>query len=312
MFVILVFTEVAAGTGGLRAADLQQAGKDFWLMSVGVGGRAAGMGNAQCAAVTDGSAAYWNPAAMLFNRRVEITSMQAKLASDTDVYTLASVVQSGDAGRRATSAWGVFWSNASAESIPKTTETGSVSPTTDVRPTDYFSYSAHVLGVSMASWLAPNVSVGLTVAGSYQNFSLMGHGTGVGVSVTPGLMWMLGPDLAIGGIVRDVANANWWDTGTTESVLPEIRFGASYAPYPSVVVAGEVRQFVDSRYAMTFHAGIEYRLWSIIRLRLGMDHDRFSGGCGVYIGNFDVQYAYVGDISEGIGDSHRVSIGFGI
>ena len=306
---MVILLELASG---FACAETQQAGKDFAILNMGFGGRASGMGNAQCAAASDGSAAFWNPAAMLFNRHIEMMSMQAKLPSDADLYMLSGVLQNGEKGSKADSAWGFFWANGDMANIPKTTPNAAVSPTTDVKPSDYFSYNTHVLGVSYANWLQTNLSYGLNLTGFYQSFSTIDQGTGYGLSFTPGFLWMVAPELAVGGVLRDAVNITRWATGTSETVLPELRLGTSYAPIPALLFAGEIRQKIDSRYQPTLHTGLEYRLWQFLRVRMGFDQDRISGGCGIYVGNIDIQYAYVGDMTDGIGDSHRVSFGFGL
>ena len=59
-----------------------QAGRDLAFLNVGLGARASGMGTAYTALATDSHAAYWNPAGMMFAKAFQMSTMQAKLASD--------------------------------------------------------------------------------------------------------------------------------------------------------------------------------------------------------------------------------------
>ena len=300
-----------------------QAGRDLAFLNVGLGARASGMGTAYTALATDSHAAYWNPAGMMFAKAFQMSTMQAKLASDLDVYYMSGVfhdaVPTGNRYQKkkegsshdVSQAWGVYWVNGSLGDIPLVTANAEgVTSNTDVKPSDYFSYQAHALGVSYAGWAMPNLAYGLNLTGIYQAFDKVNDGKGFGVSVTPGLLWMPGPGLSLGAVIRDLWSYQKWETGRVELMLPELRLGVGWVLATSWIVAVEGRQKADARYSPTLHAGLEYMGFNFLRLRVGFDEDRIAAGCGVYAGPIEVQYAYVGDMSDGIGDSHR--IGFGV
>ncbi|MGE4170765.1 MAG: hypothetical protein AB7F28_08635 [Candidatus Margulisiibacteriota bacterium] len=296
---------------GRCTANGEQGGKDFALLNVGLGGRATGMGNAYSALATDGNSAFWNPAGMLFARAFELSSMQTKLPSDLDVYYLTSVFQEKKDKNKPNSAWGIYWINGAVQDIPRVTANEDTGPNTDVKPASSFSYHAQVIGLSYAGWLDTNLAYGINVSGFYQEFSSIQNGKGYGGSITPSLLWMPSPRLMVGTVLRDLINTQKWETGSVEDIIPEWRVGASLSILDPVLVTAEIRQKLRARYAPTFHIGSEYN-FGFLRIRGGFDESHYTAGCGVYAGPIDLQYAYVGNDSDGIGDNHRISIGFGL
>ncbi|MCG2726194.1 MAG: PorV/PorQ family protein [Elusimicrobia bacterium] len=63
----------------------QSGGMPGQLMSYGVGARALGMGGAFFAVADDSTAAYWNPAALIFLKRKEFSAMQSSMFADTSL-----------------------------------------------------------------------------------------------------------------------------------------------------------------------------------------------------------------------------------
>lgn len=296
----------------------EQAGRDLALLNVGLGPRPVGFGNAYTALATDSHAVYWNPAGLVFGKPLQVSTMQAKMASELDVYYLSAVFELADRDqvaeatqkKRAEDAWGVYWVNGTLGDIPLVTANAEgVTQNTDVKPSDYFSYQAHAVGVSYARWWLPNLSCGINVTGIYQGFDKVSGGESFGFSITPGVLWMPEPGLSIGAVIRDLWSGYRWETGHSESVLPELRVGVGWVLAKHWILSGEIRQKTDLRYQPTGHAGVEYIGWDFFRVRAGVDGDRLAAGCGVYAGPLDVQYAYMGDMSEGIGDSHRLGLG---
>jgi|GEM_PF-4072129 len=285
-----------------------QGGTDFALTNIGLGARPSGLGGAYSALANDANAVFWNPAGALFGKQIQFNSMQVKLPSEANVYYLSSVFQSQDDQNRPQSAWGFFWLNGQVNELDWVTENAGADANKDIKPSDQFQYTSHVVGISYSGWLSTNVAYGLLASGYYQGFTKVANGQGFGFSLTPGVYWMLTPRLAVGSVIRDVLSAQKWDTGAHETFIPEWRLGASYAPINEWIISLEARQKIRPGYAPTAHAGTEYN-FGLFRLRAGWDEDRFTAGCGMYAGPVDVQYAYVGDIAEGLGDNHRISLG---
>lgn len=296
------------------ALSLDQGGNEIDLLEAGLGSRPLAMGNAFTAVANDVSAIQYNPAGMVFARRFELTSMQAKLASGFDIYHLGLLTQQREFSGQSIpdSAWGLSWSNGSLADIPLVTVNEGVTVNTDIKPSSYSAYQANALTLAYASWLMPNLAWGLSTSGFYKNFLNVESGLGYGATMTGGLLWRLQSSLVLGFVIKDIFNVQYWNTGTTEFVHPEARFGVCIEPLENVIFSGEARQKLDSRYRPTFHAGTEWSVLNMLRLRAGFSEDRFTAGCGLYLTHISIQYAYMGDITDGIGDSHRVSLEVGL
>ncbi|MBU2530962.1 MAG: PorV/PorQ family protein, partial [Elusimicrobia bacterium] len=63
----------------------QSGGMAGQVMSYGVGARAMGMGGAFFAVADDSTASYWNPAALVFLKRKEFSTMQSSMFADTSL-----------------------------------------------------------------------------------------------------------------------------------------------------------------------------------------------------------------------------------
>lgn len=308
---ILIVAVLLALSSGLVAAE--QAGRDLALTESGLGARPMGMGGAFTAVANDANAVFWNPAGMMFASSFSAETMQTKLPSELNVYYLTAHFQSRQNTAQETpdSAWGFYWVNGMLPGIELRDgdETVTANPNEDMPESGYSTYQAHAVGASYASWLSKNVAIGLTVSGFFQLFENVEDGKGYGLSVTPGVLWLPDYQWAVGLVVRDAFNFQKWETGTNENFLPEARAGVSYSPWKELLLTGELRQKLDKRYVPTFHTGAEWRLFNVIGLRAGYNEDRFTAGCGFYIANAYLHYAYMGDVTDGIGDSHRVSLG---
>jgi len=310
MKIKLFFLSLLLGTGlNIQAQD--QAGTDIAFLNVGLGARPMGMGNAYTAVANDSNAAFYNAAGMLYGKTVELQTMQAKLGSGMDLYYLSGLHQNWEEGSTRSvpdSAFGFFWVNGSIGDIPLVSESGVVDLNQDIIPEGFTSYEANALGLSYAGWLKRNLAYGLNVTGFSKNFDKVAQGKGYGITVSPSLLWMLDHDLAFGMIVKDLINYQKWETGAKEVVLPELRMGLSTTPWDGLLLSAELRQKTDVRYKMTFHTGIEKTLLDLIRLRAGFSEDRMTAGVGLYSEYISIHYSYVGDITEGIGDSYRLSL----
>jgi hypothetical protein len=218
------------------------------------------------------------------------------------------------ANAKPTSAWGFYWLNSGMTNIPlvsgnETTVTNSVAPNLDVKPYDYSEYQSNILGASYAWWQNTNLAFGINAMGMYQIFDKMSQGKGAGASLSLGMLWLLDYQWTMGAVLRDMLNYQKWSTGAEEYVHPEARIGLAYTPIENWLISGEVKQKLDSRYAMTFHLGTECSFFNFLKFRGGFDEDRFTAGCGIYIGKINFNYAYIGNVSDGLGDNNRISFG---
>ncbi len=90
-------------------------------------------------------------------------------------------------------------------------------------------------------------------------------------------------------------NLNRPTLGETDRVqlLEALTLGAAYEPYPDVITTGEVELRSGEAPSM-LRAGMEYRIVEMLTLRVGVGSEpaRFSGGARVAFGNFAFDYAF--------------------
>lgn len=285
-----------------------QAGSDIAFLNAGFGARAMGMGAAYTAMANDRHANVWNPAGLLIGNSRELGSMQTRLASDFNVFYLSGKYQLKKEGK-AKHAFGFYWVNGALSDIPLVETEETVSANEDIDATDYFSYQANALGLSYARWLKDTLAFGINVTGFYQNFSKIDNGKGGGITVSPGLMWFPDYRLAFGFMAKDIINEQRWATGTNQSAIPEFRLGFSYALTEVLLFSSEMRRKTHTSYYTTLHFGFEYDFYSVLKVRMGFDEDQLTAGTGIYVKWFEMNYAYSANITDGLGDNHRVGLG---
>src|SRR5580698_2896483 len=62
------------------------------FLNIGAGARGMSMGNAQVASVTDGTAGYWNPAALTYVKEQQVNIMHAEYFAGIGKYDFANLV----------------------------------------------------------------------------------------------------------------------------------------------------------------------------------------------------------------------------
>ena len=141
--------------------------------------------------------------------------------------------------------------------------------------------------------------------------SAFGLGADVGIRGIP----FARVPLNLGLAVRDVfGTVLMWDSGRSEVIAPNVRFGTSYALQlpsleativPAVDIAYHFENFGDSDGAK-LHLGCEYVVRNLVALRVGQDDDRLTFGGGIKFKPLSLDYAFIGH--DELGESHRVSV----
>lgn len=111
-----------------------------------------------------------------------------------------------------------------------------------------------------------------------------------------------------------------WDTGTRESVLPSLSFGASWTR-PLAAIHGDftalasLNNSFDGRDAASqisggpwggdFQGGLEYWYAKTVAARVGTDAGHFTAGAGLRFRGLGADYAYLSN--QDLDATHRVS-----
>jgi hypothetical protein len=153
---------------------------------------------------------------------------------------------------------------------------------------------------------------------------MVGHNSAWGLGFDLGARYKFGRSGYLGIRISDVTTTFLgWDTGHNELILPSLVIGASkFFNLPKLeaelglacdlALRGEDRGSADQFEAGIFsgdtHLGLEYTIKKTLSLRAGMDGEHFTAGAGIKIKVINVDYAY--QSHQGLGESHRISLGY--
>jgi hypothetical protein len=344
------------------AADAAKYAGEF--MYVGAGARALGMGGAFCAVADDATAAYWNPAglARISGRQVQLMHSErfgGLIRYDYLAYAvkhgesaLAASLFRTDAGDVAnttnlewydTGADGVFGVDGQgvpgdsgnddfdAESNPEGTEgNGQWDPGEELIYDEgritWGSAVDYALYLTWARPVAERLSAG--VSAKIIQRSLLDH-SAFGVGIDAGVQWRPSDRFSAGVNIQDTFGTHvFWDTGSSESVLPTVKIGLGTSWYigrfstmVTFAADGDFR-FEGRRYSSQFHTGdvsldthvgADLLVRDRVGIRFGSSEGNLTAGLGLKLGLFghpvSLDYAFLGH--EELDDTHRFSLGIG-
>ncbi len=322
-FVLLLFLPAF---GGKYVAE---------FLEVGTGVRAAGLGGAYCAFGTDASAVWWNPAAVAWQDAPQIYAMHSALYGN--IYQLdaiayrdkfrgvrfcASAMRLGTDQIPFTRDDGFY--DYGTDGVPGTGDEGEGNGVWDPgEPVDASaiqmrSEGDYVLVLSAATPLSKRLAWGASAKFLHQR---IGDYTNFGFGADVGIRYRLSERLFCGLSVLDVTGTHIsWSTGFSESKLPSVRVGASYAlPLRERAVELAVTSELELRFeggskdalisvdpvTLYPHLGVEARFWEHFFARVGVDRRDFCAGAGIKISRFTLDYAFV---ASSIDQVHRVAL----
>jgi hypothetical protein len=314
------------------------------FLTVGVGARAAAMGNAHVAVADDATAAYWNPAGLAAIRRRAFAAQHADTfqqgprslsAHGLVQYNFANVAFPFEHGAKVA----VSWVRMGIDGIPRVTfedvnGDGVLGTYLDRNlngrkdPGEYyvdrpvvaeaFANTDQAVLVSYARHAAETLAVGGTLKLVRQSL-YVNHGTGVGADV--GVVWRIGRHLRAGAVVQDVAGTRVrWDTPSRPTFTRHwnLRLGiaaGSATRLISLLAAADMDVRRTTRLSedvgpSRWHAGVEMTLLRTAALRVGFDAGAFTAGAGfrIPLGDAAVAADYAFTTHPDLGDGQRLSL----
>lgn len=322
LMTVLAVSPSPGGTGVAKYAG------EF--ISIGVGGRALGLGSAYVALANDVTAGYWNPAGLSLLKYPQFVLMHDEQFGSlvNHDYGAAAFPVSRSASL------GISLIRVGVDDIPDTRDAAvdiNGNPTTD--PTQFsridpsrvrfFNAADWALFLTYSRAVDGQFSYGATVKLIRRD---LGENAANGIGFDLGLWYTPLPDLTLGATVQDVTTTLLaWDTGRNELIAPTLKLGSAYGIQAlggrfTPVVQCDVR-FENRRTASTLnlgavsadiHGGLEYSFKDLAALRVGYsDVKQVTFGAGLHFPKLHIDYSFAKfDAIDQPGNTHRISIIF--
>jgi hypothetical protein len=121
------------------------------------------------------------------------------------------------------------------------------------------------------------------------------------------------PAISIGATMKDVGRTRmtWSQTGRPQDIPQTLSYGfAIIQPLNWIDCKLTVAGDYDNRYEGENRLGVEVEYRRQFNFRVGMNQRAFTAGAGVDFNFFHVDYAYLADIEQQLGQVHRLGLSF--
>ena len=333
--IIITFCMVATLYGGETRFG-KYAGE---FMSIGVGGRALGLGSAYSALANDVTAGYWNPAGLTRIQYPEFSLMHDERYGNLVNYDYAAFaypfgVNETDIEPQQTqynaSTFAVSVLRLGIDGIPDTRRAWADSNGNgffdeNVRP-DYnaitfFNASDWAVYLSYAKQYSNDLHYGINVKFIRRNIGDF-HGTGIGFDIAA--LYSPYERLFLAANLQDATTTFVsWNTGTNELISPTLKLGAAYSwdilnGVLTPVMGADVR-FEGRKYSSTVHVGpvsldpqfgLEFDYNALVAVRAGYNEiGNLTVGAGLHLRKLDIDYSFAKfDAADQLGNTHRISL----
>jgi len=261
------------------------------MLRMGVGARALAMGGAYVAEASDATAGYWNPAGLSQIDFINVTGMYSANMSFDRTYNFLAYGHRFDFG-----AIGVTWLNSGMTEIEEYSQSGAPLGEFDAMDNVFlFSY-----GNSVDKFM---VGASFKVVSQKIDYSDSYSKTGVGFDA--GIKFEVADEVTFGFTAQDLGTKIGDDR-----VQTDFRFGAVVYPMEGFTFPVDLEKIVD-RQGLRFHFGGEYTyefsMDYFASLRAGVNDGNFAIGVGLQVMKFMLDYAYITDKEDFLGENHRIS-----
>jgi hypothetical protein len=289
------------------------------FLSLGVGGKALGMGGAFVGVADDASAGYWNPAGLFQVKGKELLLMHAETFGSLLNHDFISyVIPKKD--ENSSSAFGLNLMRLGGDGIKIT-----ALPTPDAPPgesnkpyvVDEKSHSDYVFLFSYSRKIRPKLALGANAKLIYRDVA---GSSAYGLGMDLGILAPLSPSFSLGATLVDATTTLLaYDNGTKESIYPTLkagsRFSRSLKDFVLTLAVDSDFRFEGRDYAAQLnfqdlsadlHFGVEVSYLEKAALRLGLDQGNFTFGLGLRTRRIGADIAYL-DHDE-LDQSYRISL----
>jgi hypothetical protein len=270
-------------------------------LTVGVGGREVGMGEAAVAVTNDPTATYWNPAGLVSAPNSAAVFTYHRWIQDVSGQFAAGNYRWGRSAL-AIHYLGTDVNDMELRTIPSENPIGT--------------FGAHdiCLGLSYARALYPKLQIGMTMKLLWESiYTETAEGWAFDFGVQHhGLI----PGLSLGATLKNLGEMNALRY-EGPSLPSRFRVGAAYQfhgtgilPVPSILIASDAEFPFDGD--PNGYIGLEVRPITPLALRtgqiLGIEARGFTAGFGIDWARFHLNYGFA-PFKDDLGDSHRFSLG---
>ena len=299
-------------------------------LSIGVGGRALGLGGSYVALANDASGGYWNPAALARINYPEVMLMHDERFGSLLNYDFGAIA----IPYSCEATLGISAMRLGVDGIPDTRDAG-VDVNGNPVPRDQYSNAVRqdynkIVYFNSADWAiyltyAWRSSSGFMYGVNLKvlrrilaEFSATGVGFDLGVLYSPKENWFIAAN------VQDITTTLIaWSNGTNELISPTIKLGTAYSfeilsgrftPTLDADVRFENRRFASianlGPISIDPHTGLEYDFKNTIALRIGYsDVKQLTLGAGFHLRKIDIDYSFARfGKDDNLGNTHRISL----
>ena len=313
-----------------QGITLAKYANDF--LTIGVGGRALGMGSAYTSVANDVTAGYWNPAGLARIKYPEIMLMHDQRYADAISYNYGA----GAISLSKDETVGLSLIVLNVSGIPNTQLAGIDANGNPIPPTDnytgdlgrldyskitFFSATDIALIGSFAKRVADNFSYGVNFKFIRRSIGST-YGTGLGFDV--GALYSPFNNFNLGANLQNATTTVVaWTDGTTEVSPPTLATGASYdldlgpvrvLPAMDLIFNADNLGASSTVHLGPFSAdvrvGAEVSYKNVIAIRAGYNEvKQFTVGAGIHLPKLEIDYSFARFAYAGsLGDTHRISI----
>ncbi len=296
------------------------------FISIGVGGRALGLGSAYVAIANDVTAGYWNPAGLAHITYPEIILMHDERFGSLMNYDYGAIaLPYGSNASIGVSIMrlGIDGIHDTRNALVDYTGGGILD---DAARLDYDKITEHswadwVLYLTYSKQRSQRLSYGFNIKLIRRDF-IEYHASGIGFDV--GLMYNPVGNLFLGINAQDITTTLVaWNTGTNDLISPTLKvgsgymfdaFGGAFIPVIDFDLRFENRSFASNMsfgpVSVDFHAGMEYSVRNLFALRAGYnDIGNLTLGAGIHLPKMDIDYSFAQFDGAGqLGNTHRISL----